>query len=183
MMDLESVAPSNLDSSRFKITFDQVKAELAAGRRHSEEDEKVSQQTNGRLRSNTFDSSMTPVPSPITPGAETMRLQSRPRVIRSKIAELESKISISQTQLDSDLRLVRNLAILTPFQRSTRNRLQTAVINVASKIMQVRLDMVKMVCHRDILVADLTLEFNDYLIWNGSIYSGKPDRLAENTWR
>ena len=141
-----------------------MKAELAAGRRHSEEDEKISQQPNGRLRSSTLDSSRTPIPSPVSLVQDTssIRVQSRPRVIRSKISDLETKIAISQTQLDSDLRLIRNLAVLTPFQRSTRSRLQAAVIGMASKIMQVRLEMVKMVCHRDILAADLAAQERDW---------------------
>lgn len=82
-------------------------------------------------------------------------LQSRPRVLKAKIQELQSKFDSAKSQLESDMRVIRNLAVLTPFQRSTRDRVQAAVVTVSRSIKRTRLELVKMACHRDVLAADL----------------------------
>ena len=89
---------------------------------------------------------------------ESANNQSRSRVVLSKIREFDSKIEAARTQLDSDIRLVHNLAVLTPFQRSTRDRLQAAVIKLGRHIKQLRLEIVKVTCYRDVLAADLASE-------------------------
>ncbi|KAI5122596.1 hypothetical protein M0805_004811 [Coniferiporia weirii] len=89
---------------------------------------------------------------------EVSNTQSRSKIVLSKVHEFEIKIKTIQAQLDSNIRVVRSLAILTPFQRSTRNRLQTSVINLAKHIRQLRLEVVKTACHRDVLAADLASE-------------------------
>ncbi|KAL5534415.1 hypothetical protein ACEPAG_877 [Sanghuangporus baumii] len=110
-----------------------------------------------------------PIANPDGSSAETQQTQlspdnsgsnshSRSRIVLTKIREFESKIESARTQLDSEIRLVHNLAILTPFQRSTRDRLQTSVINLARRIKQLRLDIVKVTCFRDVLAADLASE-------------------------
>lgn len=96
-------------------------------------------------------------PNPPSMG-EATGSQSRPRIIRSKIKELEERIESTRSQLDAEMRIVRNLAILTPFQRATRSRLQIAVIGLGKSIKYLRLDIVKTTCHRDVLSADLASE-------------------------
>ncbi|KAL5519118.1 hypothetical protein ACEPAH_801 [Sanghuangporus vaninii] len=110
-----------------------------------------------------------PIANPDVSSAETQQTQlspdnsvsnthSRSRIVLTKIREFESKIESARTQLDSEIRLVHNLAILTPFQRSTRDRLQTSLISLARRIKQLRLDIVKVTCFRDVLAADLASE-------------------------
>ncbi|EJD04146.1 uncharacterized protein FOMMEDRAFT_19430 [Fomitiporia mediterranea MF3/22] len=90
--------------------------------------------------------------------------QSRLRIVLSKIRDFESRIEAARTQLDSDIRLVHNLAILTSFQRSTRDRLQASVINLGRHIKQLRLEIVKATCFRDVLAADLASEEREHKI-------------------
>jgi hypothetical protein len=56
------------------------------------------------------------------------------------------------------MHFARNIAILTPFQRSTRDRLQDAVQNVAKQISQLRLEMARLICHRNVLLNDVAAE-------------------------
>ncbi|KAJ7655122.1 hypothetical protein DFH06DRAFT_1201661 [Mycena polygramma] len=135
-MDLEAPTAPEIDGAdQFKATFDQVKAELAAGHWAGVE-------TDSPIV-DTFPSSATSTRS------HTSRLPSRSHIIQSKVRDLDARISATQSQLDSDLRFVRNIATLTPFQRVTRERLVVAVQNIAKRIMLVRLDITKLSCHRD----------------------------------
>ncbi|TFK57363.1 hypothetical protein OE88DRAFT_1651044 [Heliocybe sulcata] len=144
------------NSQQFKATFDEIKAELAAGRLTlSEEPSSV----NGRARA---DSSASSLRSPLSDESHGSGFLSRTEVIRSKVKDLDAKISATQTQLDADMRFVRNIAILTPFQKATRDRLQTAVQNMSKRVMQVRLDMAKLLCHRQVLSNDLIAEERDW---------------------
>lgn len=84
--------------------------------------------------------------------------QSRSRVVQAKLKEYEERIRSTRSQLDAEMRVVRNLALLTPFQRSTRNRLQLAVANLGKTVRQLRLEIVKTTCYRDVLTTDLASE-------------------------
>ncbi|KAL7285244.1 hypothetical protein ACG7TL_000338 [Trametes sanguinea] len=162
---IDPTTPPYENSSRlFKATFDEVKTELATGRWRSLDE--MSIRTGGRKRAYSLES-MLGSPPPFSTAGRTngdakARLSSRPAIIKSKVEDLNSKISLARTQLDTDMRFVRNLAVLTPFQRMTRDRLQTAVQNVAKRVMQVRLDLEKLVCYRDVLAADLAAEERDW---------------------
>ncbi|KAJ3788950.1 hypothetical protein GGU10DRAFT_344691 [Lentinula aff. detonsa] len=138
------VAPEIDGADQFKATFDQVKADLAAGRCASPDSKSLTEEhTAERLDSLSDD---------------YRHLPSRSRVILSKVQELESKVSVAETQLESSMRFVKNVAILTPFQRSTRERLMMAVQNIGKRIMQVRLDIEKNRIHRKVLLDDLAAE-------------------------
>jgi hypothetical protein len=152
-VDLEVPIPQQIESGQqFKATFDRVKADLAAGRFSDVVDGQMEATT--RIRSHSLESAV--VRSPTSPTAsERSGFLSRTNVIQSKIRDLDGKIAAAQTQLDADMRFVRNIALATPFQRTTRDRLQTAVQGVARKIMQVRLDVAKLTCHREVLANDL----------------------------
>ena len=152
-MDLEAPTVPEVDGAdQFKATFDKVKAELASGLWTSSDDD-----CSASEGLSCVDSAMA---SPISTSGETenSRLPSRSQIIQSKVHDLRSKISVAQSQLDSDMRFIRNIAILTPFQRSTRDRLQIAVHGVAKRMMQVRLDIAKLICHREVLSNDLEAE-------------------------
>ncbi|KAI0374264.1 hypothetical protein BV20DRAFT_935476, partial [Pilatotrama ljubarskyi] len=157
--------PYDNSSRLFKATFDEVKTELATGRWRSLDE--MSIRSGGRKRAYSLESTLGS-PPPFSNGAghptgeKKPRLSSRPAIIKSKVEDLNSKISLARTQLDIDMRFVRNLAVLTPFQRATRDRLQAAVQNVAKRVMQVRLDIEKLVCYRDVLAADLAAEERDW---------------------
>ncbi len=79
------------------------------------------------------------------------RISGRSDVLTAKIKDLESRITTTRLQLDADLRAVRSLAILTPFQQGTRNRLQEALRPLAKRIKLCRLDLAKFECHQDIV--------------------------------
>lgn len=146
----------------FKATFDEVKTELAT-RRYQSLDQMSIRST--RKRAYSLESTLA---SPFVSGAvhangdTKARLSTRPEIIKSKVEDLDSKLSLARTQLDTDMRFVRNLAVLTPFQRATRDRLQGAVQLVAKRVMQVRLDIEKLVCYREVLTSDLAAEERDW---------------------
>lgn len=94
----------------------------------------------------------------VSSDTESPTLQSRFQIVLSKINEIDSKIKTTREQLNSEIRVVRNIAVLTPFQRSTRDRLQNSVTGLARRIKQLRLDIVQLTCYRDVLAADLTSE-------------------------
>ncbi|KAF8167944.1 hypothetical protein B0H34DRAFT_683719 [Crassisporium funariophilum] len=151
--DLDApVAPEVDGAEQFKATFDKVKADLAAASSHSSDDEHWLQEEKS---SAVCDS---PPTSPTSVSSSSSRLPSRSHIIRSKIHELDSKIAASRSQLEADVRCLRNIATLTPFQKSTRSRLVIAVQGMAKRVMQVRLDMEKLMCHRVVLRCDLTTE-------------------------
>ncbi|THH34105.1 hypothetical protein EUX98_g16 [Antrodiella citrinella] len=154
-------SPSIDQSARLlKATFDQVKEDLATGRWRSADE------SDGRLsrpRALSLESCLNATVSTATLEERgPPRMSSRAKIIQSKVRDLQSKISLAQSQLDADMRLVRNIAVMTPFQRATRERLQVAVQNVAKRVMQVRLDIEKLICHRDVLSRDLLAEERDW---------------------
>ena len=158
----DPTSPSIDHSARMlKATFDQVKEELASG--HWRSDEEMSTGSFRRPRALSLESSLDVVTSTSKHEEHPApRISSRSKIIQAKIRDLQSKISRAQTQLESDMRFVRNIAVLTPFQRTTRERLQVSVQGVSKRIMQVRLDMEKLICHRDVLSRDLLAEERDW---------------------
>lgn len=86
----------------------------------------------------------------------------RATVISDKIRLLDSRIGTIRMALDADLRIARNLSVLTPFQRSTRERVRAAVLPIAKRVRQLRVDLHKLQCHRDTFDADLKAEENDW---------------------
>ncbi|KAI0669996.1 hypothetical protein C8Q78DRAFT_976061 [Trametes maxima] len=166
-MGADPTTPPYENTSRlFKATFDEVKTELATGRWKSLDE--MSIRSGGRKRAYSLESTLGS-PPPFAPGGraagentKSSRISSRPAIIKSKVEDLEAKLSLARTQLDTDMRFVRNLAVLTPFQRATRGRLQAAVQTAAKRVMQVRLDIERLTCYRDVLAADLAAEERDW---------------------
>jgi hypothetical protein len=144
----DAPAPEIEGAEQFKATFDEVKADLAG---------------TCRYPSDTEPSDIEHVPihdSPCTSpkSTSTRRLPSRSHIIQSKIRDLDSRITTLRAQLDADSRCIRNIAALTPFRKSTRSKLLATIQNMAKRVMQVRLDMEKLTCHRFVLHRDLTCE-------------------------
>ncbi|KAJ7666427.1 hypothetical protein B0H17DRAFT_990621 [Mycena rosella] len=151
-MDLDvPTAPEVDGADQFKATFDQVKAELASGNWASvETDSPVVEDFPSISR------------GPSSHPSYNSRLPSRSHIIQSKVRDLDARISATQTQLNSDLRFVRNIGTLTPFQRATRERLMVSVQGIAKRVMQVRLEITKLSCHREVLSNDLIAEGRDW---------------------
>ncbi|KAF8973722.1 hypothetical protein BDZ97DRAFT_1648381 [Flammula alnicola] len=154
-------APEIEGAEQFKATFDQVKADLATGSWSSLDNDPWLLQTEDR-DNNIYES---PPTSPGSSGSSASRFPSRSQIVQSKIRDLDSKILASQSQHDSDVRHIRNIAILTPFQKSTRSRLSAAIQNLAKRVALVRLDIEKLKCHRHVLRCDVASEGRS---WNHS---------------
>ena len=153
-MDFELDVPVTLEfdgAEQFKATFDQVKADLAASWPTSNNDSWFAEQGDDTVHES-------PPISPKSFDSKFSRLPSRSHIIQAKIHDLDSKIIASQSQLDSDVRCVRNIAILTPFQKSTRSRLFSAIQGMAKRVALLRLELEKLKCYRTVLLSDLTSE-------------------------
>jgi len=143
-------SPVSPESAEFKMTFDQVKADLAAESLSLESGRNVSPQLVESFYKSPLD-----YPGPLN---KTSRFSPRSQAILSKIREIDSKLTSLKSQLESDERYLRNIAVLTPFRKSTRSRLLSAIQNLARPVMQVRLEVEKLQCHRAILHSDLISE-------------------------
>ena len=86
------------------------------------------------------------------------RPTTRSGIVRRKIADLREKLATAQLELENDLRVVRNIAILKPFQRVARARLLQPVQNVAQKVASLRLEVARLNCHISVLQWDLESE-------------------------
>jgi hypothetical protein len=87
-----------------------------------------------------------------------LRSPLRSQLILKKIRELDTKITALQWHLESDERHARNIAILTPFRKTTRSKLLTVIQNLAKPLMRMRLEMEKLKCYRTVLLSDLVSE-------------------------
>lgn len=169
-IDLEMALPRQLEGAQqFKATFDEVKAELAAYNTIQGQP-----QTSGRSRT----LSMGTRPSIMQasrPGTASSASRSddmshgvpptplsRSETVQARVDMLDGQIDRAQRNLDAELRIARNLAILTPFQRASRDRIQAATIPLAKKVRAMRVDLAKLVCYRFVLLTDLAEEEREW---------------------
>ncbi|KIY45407.1 hypothetical protein FISHEDRAFT_49415 [Fistulina hepatica ATCC 64428] len=156
------VAPEIEGADLFKATFDQVKADLVAGRVLSPDDESIAASPRA-TRADTVMSlpllNTTPV---LSSSRSSSSVPTRAQVIQAKVADLNARIGALQSRLDSDLILARNIAILTPFQRSTRDRLVNLVQVLTKRVKKSRLELARLKCHVDVLSNDLIMENRDW---------------------
>ncbi|RXW24756.1 hypothetical protein EST38_g1055 [Candolleomyces aberdarensis] len=96
-------------------------------------------------------------PSPLE-GTSPTRPPTRSGITQRKIDELQSELAAVRAELDTDLRVIRNIAILKPFQKATRGRLLTPVQNVAGRVASLRLKIALLECHLSVLQQDVELE-------------------------
>lgn len=149
-VDMEAVLPPPIESgAEFKAIFDQTKHDLAARK----SPRPAPRRTDSVATDHSMQSSIQIPTSPT--GHEHNIYPSRSSLVRGKINDLTSRLATAQSQLDADMRIVRNIAILTPFQQATRERLHAAVQVAARRIMLVRLEIAKLACHRQVLEDDL----------------------------
>ncbi|KAL8276511.1 hypothetical protein RQP46_011112 [Phenoliferia psychrophenolica] len=111
-----------------------------------------------RAPSSEFDPESSTPPSSAPSTTVERGPDTRAEVLRTKIAELEVEIKNVKTELHADLRRVRNLAVLTPFMRSTRERIQAALVPIEKRVRHARMNLAKLVCHREVLTRDLLVE-------------------------
>lgn len=135
-------APEVEGASQFKETFDTVKAELAAA------------------RVSAGDLSIAEKAYPV--GTESPHLASRSCTIHARVEDLENRICAANAQIDSNMHIARNIAILAPFQKSTRDRLQDTIQTMSKKIHAMRLEVTRLICHRNILLNDLAAEERNF---------------------
>jgi len=149
--DTEPMSPrSDSSSIQVKNTFDLVKADLANAMRTSLDF------PSSFSRTHSLDLASTLSVSPNGTDRKPHKTRStRTQTIENRIKEIESQLSETRSRLRSDLSLVRNVAILTPFRRTTRDRLYIAILNTAKRVNRLRLEETKLLCHRDILTHDL----------------------------
>ena len=160
-MDLDvSAAPNSVGMHQLKATFHQVKADLAAGRWSPTDISTV--RPDGRPRAHSLESVVQPLPASFPEDLKHERASTRTRDIQSKLVELDSKISSLQLQEESDLRLLRNIAILTPFQRATRERLRIVVLQTSKGVQKTRLELEMRLCHREVLSNDLIAQEREW---------------------
>jgi hypothetical protein len=166
--EVELEAPLSLEVGKtveFKDAFDQVKADLAAeswsqlGKGFEPplsltislpltSKGELSPRAGSSFESHSQDSSSNGYP----------RLPSRSQILDAKIADIDDRLTATENHLDTHMRFIRNVATLTPFQKTTRDRLVNAIQTRARCIMQLRLDITRMRCHRNVLRDDIFAE-------------------------
>ncbi|KAJ3544942.1 hypothetical protein NMY22_g2621 [Coprinellus aureogranulatus] len=144
--DIDNVSLMDTTASQqFETTFKRVQADLERQKWHMQDESAA----------NYYSPPSTPLSAL---GTASPRGSTRASIVRTKIDELQAKLGATQIELWNDLRIVRNIAILKPFQRVTRARLLQPVQNVARRIMSLRLEVARLDCHLSVLQSDLELE-------------------------
>jgi len=153
--ETEPMSPrSDSSSIQVKSTFDLVKADLANAMRTSLD----FPSSFSRTHSLDLASTLSPVPNSADRRSRSTRSSSssRTRIIENRVKEIESQLSETRSRLRSELLLVQNIATLTPFQRTTRDRLHMAILTTSKRVGRLRLEEAKLLCHRDVLKHDLS---------------------------
>ncbi len=160
-MDLDVLSGQNNGSHQLKATFHQVKAVLAAGRL-TPPDTPITR-SDGRPRAHSLECAVLSSAS-LPEDLECHRVSVRTRVIQARLADLDPKIHSLRLQEESDLRLLRNVAVLTPFQRATCERLGMIVLQTSRRIQTIRLELEMQLCHREVLSNDLIAQEREWRV-------------------
>ncbi|GAA5940665.1 hypothetical protein JCM1841_002015, partial [Sporobolomyces salmonicolor] len=91
-------------------------------------------------------------------GAPSSSISTRADTLRARINELDAEIRQARDAVQTDLRLAKHLAILTPFRSSTREKILTAIPPIERRVRQARMNLVKLICYREVLSRDLLVE-------------------------
>ncbi|GAC96779.1 guanyl-nucleotide exchange factor [Pseudozyma hubeiensis SY62] len=83
------------------------------------------------------------------------RARARREMMLTKIAETEVQLERATSRLADEIRLARHFAILTPFLKSTRDRIEMSALPLATRIRALRLDVAKAQSRCNILRLDL----------------------------
>jgi hypothetical protein len=142
--DLDGVGAD--EGEQLEEVFDVVKAELAAGR------------GPGQKRPTSSIHHDTPASTPTSNSGQA----SRATTFQSQINRLTTLRNEITTNLTSSLIIVRNLAILTPFQKHTRERISSQIPPLASSIRNDRLQLAKYTHYLSILQRELEMESQEW---------------------
>ncbi|CAG8619231.1 15318_t:CDS:2, partial [Racocetra persica] len=99
--------------------------------------------------------------------------QGRANLLRTKIEELQGKISTLTAQLQNEVRFRNNLFLMIPYRASTRDRIIQIAITVATKLRHTCLELSRLVCYHEILEKDLcatVMEDDRYWLNRRSMY-------------
>ncbi|PWN41950.1 PH-domain-containing protein [Ceraceosorus guamensis] len=88
-------------------------------------------------------------------GVMRRRVYARRRELKPFIREVTEKLQEKRSELDDNLRLARHFAVLTPFQKVTRDRIEAAAVPLSQKIRELRLEVARHASRRDILLLEL----------------------------
>ena len=141
-------------TENLEAIFDVVKADLAAGRKAPR------QPTQSPPRASIDD-------KPERVQAIEVRCHIAPEaaaqvILQAQIRRLQEQAKHMDRDLHDHVRVARNIALLTPFQRSSREQLAGSLPSLAHKIRQSRLHLVKVQCWIDVLQKDLDREQRDW---------------------
>ncbi|KAJ1981929.1 hypothetical protein H4R35_000525 [Dimargaris xerosporica] len=89
---------------------------------------------------------------------ERIAFFSRREILKAKIKELEQRIAELKRELQNDLTLHQQIAIMVPFQKSTRQRATAVVDSLRQRIKRQFLTLQKFECYCEILETDLEIE-------------------------
>lgn len=85
-------------------------------------------------------------------------LTARREIMLQKISEADEKLEVAEKHLETQLRNARHLRILSPIQSKTRDQVLLAAGKLAAQLKWGRMEIWRMKCHKDILLADLAEE-------------------------
>ncbi|KAH8921473.1 hypothetical protein BT69DRAFT_1351581 [Atractiella rhizophila] len=86
------------------------------------------------------------------------RLLSRSEILRKKISDFDNEIVLIRASLQADLRQVRNLDILMPLLKTTRDKIRALLPALEKKIRHGRIELSRVHCYREVLMKDLMAE-------------------------
>lgn len=83
------------------------------------------------------------------------KLNYRFKQFKPIVEKMTKNLEKHEKRLDEKLRLARHLTIATPFSKVTRDRIEGIAIVLAQEIRQLRLDVARYACRREILILEL----------------------------
>ncbi|CAO1636652.1 unnamed protein product [Parajaminaea phylloscopi] len=83
------------------------------------------------------------------------RVAIRQRELAPKVEAVHRALGANTLELQELLRLARQFALMTPFQRATRERIEAAATPLAARIRQLRIAVAKFECRYSILTAEM----------------------------
>jgi hypothetical protein len=82
------------------------------------------------------------------------RLTASPVVFQRRVSGFRIKMDSLYKSLNEELRIARNLAVLTPFQRSTREAIEMALLPTAANVRHLRTEICRVSCWAEVLDAE-----------------------------
>jgi hypothetical protein len=75
-------------------------------------------------------------------------------LLQRRVSGYRIKLKSLEVSLDEELRIARNFGVLTPFQRSTRESIETALLPTAANVRYLRNELCRLSCWTEILDAE-----------------------------